>query len=169
MRALQHASYRKHSAQSKREQQGGTGQAWAAVTQGEEQRKQGETGGCMAARPATTWFIGGRARAEQFAVGFLATELLQAPGALHGGNRFDRGDETGRQAHGQDQIAQLPTPAFEALPEETADEGHNGSYAEGDHHLFGAVMQDVFEEVAMPTDELAGNRVERQLGQVHVQ
>ncbi|MNJ54492.1 hypothetical protein D3C77_499330 [compost metagenome] len=55
------------------------------------------------------------------------------------------------------------------MPEETADEGNDGPQAEGDDRLFGTVMQDIFEKITVPPDELARHRVEHQLGQVHVQ
>ncbi|MNI73091.1 hypothetical protein D3C73_1290700 [compost metagenome] len=123
----------------------------------------------MSTWPATTGFVGGRARAQQLAVRLVAAELLQAPWALHRCHRLDRRDEGGCQPQGQDQAAEFAFERFKSVDEKCPDEAENGKHRKRDDHLLGAVMQDVFEEVTVASDEILRHRIIEQRGQVHVQ
>ncbi|MNQ67217.1 hypothetical protein D3C85_817310 [compost metagenome] len=169
MRALHHPPDGEHRAEGEGEDKRCASHARATVTQYEKQGKQGETGGRMAAGPATPWFIGVRARTQQFAVGLVTAELFEAPWALHRGHCFHGRDKGSRQAQGQYQATQFPLERFEPGHEERSDEGEDGKHREGDDHLLGAIVQDVLEEVTVASDEFPGDRVVKQPGQVHVQ
>ncbi|MNQ83160.1 hypothetical protein D3C85_982320 [compost metagenome] len=107
----------------------------------------------MATWPATTGFVGGWAWAQKLAVGFLATELAQAPRALHSRDRLERCDKAGGHRHGQHQAAQFPAKGSEPGQYKTANERNNGQQAQDDDHLFGAIVQDVFKKVTVPANE----------------
>ena len=76
----------------------------------------------MTARPAATWFFRGRTRAQQFAVGLVTAELLQAPRALHRSHGFDRSDKRGRQAQRQHQTAQFTFEGLQSGDEKRAEQ-----------------------------------------------
>ena len=78
MRTLHHSSDGEHRAEGEGEDKRCASHARATVTQYEKQGKQGETGGRMAAGPATSRFFGVRAMAQQFAVRLVTAELLKA-------------------------------------------------------------------------------------------
>ena len=95
--ALHHTADGKDAAQADGEDECVASHARLLVPQCKKQREQGESGGGMTAWPAAPGFIGGRARAQQFAVGFLTAEFLDAPRALDAGDGFQRSDKRGRQ------------------------------------------------------------------------
>ena len=123
----------------------------------------------MSAGPATAGFIGRWARAEQFTVGFLAAELLEAPGALHGGDGFQWRHERRRHSQRQHQAHQFTAVRFESLQDEAADQAQNRQHRKQDHQLLGTVMQDVFKEEAIAANEAASLCTVEKPGQVHVQ
>ncbi|SVJ60969.1 Uncharacterised protein [Klebsiella pneumoniae] len=122
----------------------------------------------MPARPAASGVLGRRPRAEQRTVGFLAAELRQAPGALHGGERLERSDYAGCKAHGEEHIGQRPAQCAPWPVEQSGDGNQQAEDADGDHQLLDPVVQDVLQEPAVPADE-AGARVVHQVGQGEVE
>ncbi|MNY46982.1 hypothetical protein D3C86_1822140 [compost metagenome] len=99
----------------------------------------------------------------------MPTKLLQAPRALHRRHRFHRRDKRSRQTQRQHQAGQFPFKRFEPVDEKRATETEYGQHRKRDDHLLGAVMQYGFEEVTVPADEIPGDRIVKQFGQVHVQ
>ena len=106
---------------------------------------------------------------HQFAVGLVTAELLQAPRALHGSDGFDWSDKRSRQPQRQHQATEFTLERFQPFDEKRADETQNGKHREADHQLFRPVMQDVFKKIAVPPDEIPGDRVVEHLRQNHVQ
>ncbi|MNK93911.1 hypothetical protein D3C87_1140950 [compost metagenome] len=169
MRALHHPPDGKHSTQGEGKNKRRPRQSRATVTQYKEQRKQREPGCRMTARPAAARFFRGRSRAQQFTVGLVTAELFKAPRALHRRHCFHRRDKGRRQTQGQHQTAQFPFERLEPGHEERAGKAKDGKYRESDDHLFGAIVQDRFQEITVSTDEIPSGRVVEQLGQIHVQ
>ncbi|MNX52343.1 hypothetical protein D3C86_830230 [compost metagenome] len=169
MRALHHASNGKHSTQGEGKNKRRPRQSRATVTQYKEQRKQREPGCRMTARPAAARFFRSRSRAQQFTVGLMPAELFKAPWALHRRHRFHRRDKGSRQTQGQHQTAQLPFERLEPCHEKRAGKAKDGKHRESDDHLFGAIVQNRFQKITVPADEIPGHWVVEQFGQVHVQ
>ncbi|MNF94821.1 hypothetical protein D3C84_775410 [compost metagenome] len=99
----------------------------------------------------------------------MTAELLKAPWTLHRRHRFHRCNKRGRQCQRQHKTTQFPFEWLEPCDEKRADETEDGKHREGDDNLFRAVVQDVFQKVTVAPDELSGDRVVEQLGQIHVQ